>query len=151
MKQPIVLGFYGTSNTGKTTILVELISWLTDKGYHVVSVKKTDESLSLDSPGKDTFRYGQAGASPVVFSSESETTLIFHRYLSEKQIIYKLESFPDIDVIFIEGSTDDHIKKIKMDDQSTLRKNTMFKYKNNKESIKEYLINELKRRKNDEI
>jgi molybdopterin-guanine dinucleotide biosynthesis protein B len=151
METPLILGFYGTSNTGKTTILEELISFLTNKGYQVATVKKTDKPIQLDTPGKDTYRHGQAGASPVVFSSEKETTFIFHHRLFEWQIIDQLMHYPNLDAIFIEGCTDDQITKIQMDDQSIPRKNTIFVYKNNREDIKKYLINELERRKNDEI
>ena len=87
MKTPLILGSYGTSNTGKTTILEELISFLTNKGFQVASVKKTDKPIQLDTPGKDTYRHGQAGASPVVFSSEKETTLIFHHRLSDSSFL----------------------------------------------------------------
>jgi molybdopterin-guanine dinucleotide biosynthesis protein B len=117
-----------------------------ERGYDVASVKKTDHSIMLDTPGKDTYRHGQAGASPVVFSSSLETTYIIHRSLSEQQIIDHLGSFGDIDVILIEGCTDDSIKKVSMDETSQLRKNTIFFYPQDKENIKTYLLDELTRR-----
>jgi len=147
MQKPVILGFYGTSNTGKTTFIISLTTALRSKGYTVATIKKTDHPLTLDSPGKDTYRHGQAGALPVVLSSADETTFIIHQPLTEQRIIDHIISFSVVDVILIEGCVDDTIKKVKMDEQSMERKNTIFYYQLDKENIKEYLFNELKRRK----
>ena len=127
--------------------MVELILYIKSKGYKVASVKKTDHSIMLDTPGKDTFRQGEAGAHPVVFSSSSETTFIIHQPLSEQRIITHLTRCSDVDMILIEGCTDEGIKKIRMDENSPLRKNTIFTYQQDKENIKTYLLDELTRRK----
>jgi molybdopterin-guanine dinucleotide biosynthesis protein B len=147
MQRPVILGLYGASNTGKTTFILSLTTILRSKGYTVATIKKTDHPITLDSPGKDTYRHGQAGALPLVLSSIDETTFIIHEPLTEQKIIEHIISFSDVDVIFIEGCTDDSIKKVKMDESSMERKNTIFYYKVDKENIKNYLFNELKRRK----
>ena len=82
-----------------------------------------------------------------MLSTKNETSFIVHHHFSEKQIIDKIESFYNVDVVFIEGCAEDHIKKIKMDEKKTTRKNTIYTYENDCEKIKKYLILELKRRK----
>ena len=143
----MILGFYGTSNTGKTTAIIDMITILKSKGYTVATIKKTDHHITLDSPGKDTYRHGTAGAFPVVLSSANETTFIIHQPLTEQRIIEHIIKLSDVDVILIEGCTDDAIKKVKMDTQSMERKNTIFYYQQDKENIKKYIYNELQRRK----
>jgi molybdopterin-guanine dinucleotide biosynthesis protein B len=148
-KQTIILGIYGSSNSGKTGILVKLVSWLTKKGFHVASIKKTDKPIIFDQKGKDTKLHEKAGASPVVFSTIKETTFIYQRQLTEIEIIKKIQSSNDVDVILIEGCKDDNIPKLQMDTKRSKRKNTIFTYQDNIETIKTYLINELQKR--DEI
>ena len=143
----MILGFYGTSNTGKTTAIIDMITILKSKGYNVATIKKTDHPITLDSPGKDTYRHRTAGALPVVLSSANETTFIIHQPLTEQRIIEHIIKLSDVDVILIEGCTDDAIKKVKMDTQSMERKNTIFYYQQDKENIKKYIYNELQRRK----
>ena len=147
MIKPVVLGFYGTSNTGKTTAIIDLITLLRLKGFTVATIKKTAHYIMLDTPGKDTYRHGQAGACPVVLSSSAETTFIVNKPLTEQQIINHLTSLSDVDIILIEGCSDDAIKKVKMDDDVETRKNTIFSYQMDKENIKNYVLDELGRRK----
>jgi molybdopterin-guanine dinucleotide biosynthesis adapter protein len=147
MDQPVILGFYGASNIGKTKAIIGLITFLRSKGFTVATIKKTDKPIMLDTPGKDTYRHGQAGACPVVLTSTDETTFIIHQPLPEQRIVEYLTSFPDLDVILIEGCTDVIIKKVKMDEKSLQRENTIFIYQKDKEKIKDYLINELERRR----
>jgi ABC-type dipeptide/oligopeptide/nickel transport system ATPase component len=43
MMKPFVLGFYGESGTGKTTLIVDIISRLKSQGFKIASVKITDK------------------------------------------------------------------------------------------------------------
>lgn len=55
----------GRKNHGKTTLVVELISFLKQRGLSVAAVKHTHHAHELDTPGKDSFRHRQAGAEVV--------------------------------------------------------------------------------------
>ena len=80
--KPFVIGFYGESNCGKTTLIVDVISSLTKEKYNVASVKITDKNISIDSEGKDTWKHASAGSQLVVFSSENlASLLILYQFL----------------------------------------------------------------------
>ena len=55
----------GRKNSGKTGLIVELVSFLTDLGYCVGTIKHTHHCHELDTPGKDSFRHCAAGAKVV--------------------------------------------------------------------------------------
>jgi len=55
----------GRKNSGKTTLIVELVEWLTSAGYAVGTIKHTHHHHQLDTPGKDSFRHRVAGAHAV--------------------------------------------------------------------------------------
>ncbi|HJM20212.1 MAG TPA: molybdopterin-guanine dinucleotide biosynthesis protein B, partial [Candidatus Thalassarchaeaceae archaeon] len=76
---PILLGFYGHSNSGKTTLLEAVIPRLEDEGMKVATIKQTHHDVTADAEGKDTWRHRQAGADPVSLSSDVETALFLGR------------------------------------------------------------------------
>lgn len=139
MKTPVVLGFYGHSNIGKTTLIEKMIRDLTARGFRVAAIKKTDQSISMDREGKDTHRFGQAGANPVVFSTSIETTWVNTFSKTERQIIGELEKVDNLDFIIIEGSKDAIIPKIRFGDHEE-RENTLFTYNGDYQQLFTYLL-----------
>ena len=87
MSVPAIFGFYGSSNTGKTTLIVKIIEKLAKEGYKVATIKKTDKKIGIDKKEKDTWKHGQAGAKLVVFSSPCETDFIVKENMKTKDII----------------------------------------------------------------
>jgi molybdopterin-guanine dinucleotide biosynthesis adapter protein len=138
-KPPVVLGFYGNSESGKTTLLERLITEITRHGYRVAAVKKTNQPVHMDREGKDTWRFAQAGASPVIFSTPLEIAQIERTNKSEKQILMDLEKSTELDFIFIEGSSDADIPKIRVGNREE-RVNTLFTYNNDFEKLLELII-----------
>lgn len=55
----------GRKNSGKTTLVAELISAFAAQGMCVGGIKHTHHHHELDVPGKDSFRHRQAGAAVV--------------------------------------------------------------------------------------
>jgi molybdopterin-guanine dinucleotide biosynthesis adapter protein len=55
----------GRKNSGKTTLVVELVQELTSRGLKIATVKHTHHHHELDTPGKDSFRHREAGAAAV--------------------------------------------------------------------------------------
>lgn len=111
---PIILGFYGESNSGKTTLIEKLVSDLTAQGYAVAAVKITNKEIHLDIPGKDTARFARAGAEATVLSSSSETAYVLNAHLNELAILDQLKCMGKFDIIFVEGARDDQIPKIRL-------------------------------------
>ncbi|MCP4514296.1 MAG: molybdopterin-guanine dinucleotide biosynthesis protein B, partial [Delftia sp.] len=50
--------------SGKTTLIVELIELLTQRGLKIGTINHTGYSYELDTPGKDSHRHRQAGSVP---------------------------------------------------------------------------------------
>ena len=61
----------GRKNHGKTTLLVELVEYLTARGFRVGTIKHTHHAHELDTPGKDSHRHRAAGASVSAILSRS--------------------------------------------------------------------------------
>jgi len=125
--RPLILGFYGKSKIGKTTLIEKLISDLASQGYSIAAVKRTDKHINVDTPGKDTARFSQVGAKSVVLSTPSETTYFVQTHSEEKDILNHLQSMDEFDFIFIEGAQEEQIPKIRMG-RMKKRLNTIFTY-----------------------
>ncbi len=59
---PPVFIFVGHSNSGKTTLVEKLLPELTRRGQRVATIKHAHHKVELDTEGKDSWRYKQAGA-----------------------------------------------------------------------------------------
>lgn len=57
-----VISVVGHSGSGKTTLIEKLIRDLTARGLRVATIKHAHHRVILDTPGKDSWRYKQAGA-----------------------------------------------------------------------------------------
>ena len=131
---PFILGFYGSSGVGKTTLVTRIVELLTNEGFHVAVIKISNQAISIDSKGKDTYLYGEAGADTVVFSSASESAVLFKKPLSTGTIVKFLNENENNDFIFIEGAMEDWIPKIRLGEMDP-RANTLFTYDGNFENL----------------
>ena len=59
---PKVFSIVGHSGSGKTTLVEKLIRELCARGVKVATIKHAHHKVELDTPGKDSFRYKDAGA-----------------------------------------------------------------------------------------
>ena len=60
---PVICIVSAVSNTGKTTLMEKLIGEIVRRGYKVGAVKSDCHGFEMDVPGKDSWRFAQAGAS----------------------------------------------------------------------------------------
>ncbi|RMG46620.1 MAG: molybdopterin-guanine dinucleotide biosynthesis protein B, partial [Acidobacteria bacterium] len=72
---PPIVRICGRKGHGKTTLVAELVRWLAAAGWSVGAIKHTPHHHPLDVPGKDSARFGAAGARPWAFVSGSGTAL----------------------------------------------------------------------------
>jgi molybdopterin-guanine dinucleotide biosynthesis protein B len=56
------ISIVGHSGSGKTTLVEKLIRELCARGVKVATIKHAHHKVELDTPGKDSFRYKDAGA-----------------------------------------------------------------------------------------
>ncbi len=57
-----IISVVGKSDSGKTSLLTDLVAELRQRGFRVAVVKHATEEIELDTPGKDTWRFAGAGA-----------------------------------------------------------------------------------------
>lgn len=146
MTKPFVIGFYGYSNTGKTTLISDLIKRLTEAKYKVATIKCSDKKISFDKEEKDTYKHAQVGANPVVLSSFLETDFILNKKLSIKDIVNYLTTFEKIDVIFIESANESDIPKVRIGDIQK-RENTILDYTGDFEKLYNFIEEKIRKNK----
>ncbi|MEM2321257.1 MAG: molybdopterin-guanine dinucleotide biosynthesis protein B [Candidatus Bathyarchaeia archaeon] len=95
-----VAAVVGGKNSGKTTIIQHLARELRDRGYRVGSVKEMPNAGWIDTPSKETWRYGEAGAEIVVGAAINEIAIFVKRRLPLREIASLLAG---IDYLFLEG------------------------------------------------
>ncbi len=99
-----VLGLAGWKNSGKTALMVRLVTLLTSRGLRVSTVKHADHNFDVDQPGKDSYRHRAAGATEVVVSSAKRWALMHElREESEPDLTELLEHMSDVDLVLVEG------------------------------------------------
>jgi molybdopterin-guanine dinucleotide biosynthesis protein B len=70
-----VIAIVGKSGAGKTVVMEKLIAEFKARGYRVATIKHAHQMVELDAPGKDTWRFSQAGSDAAVVSSPSRITI----------------------------------------------------------------------------
>lgn len=93
----------GPSNSGKTTLLEQLVPRLRACGLRVATVKHAHHGIELEPPGKDSWRHAQAGASAVALVSPGRTVWILHtpQELPMQEAVGRMEGWADL--VLIEG------------------------------------------------
>jgi len=114
VKLPPVISVVGKSGSGKTVFLEKLIPVLKSRGVSLAVVKHRQHGFDLDQPGKDSWRYAQAGSDVVVLSSQSGVAVI--KPLAEEMALDALVSryLTDVDLVITEGYKRGPKKKIEV-------------------------------------
>jgi molybdopterin-guanine dinucleotide biosynthesis protein B len=63
------IGFIGYSNSGKTTLIEKLVAIFRARGLRVAAIKHAHHGFDMDRPGKDSYRYREAGAQQVLIAT----------------------------------------------------------------------------------
>lgn len=96
----------GRRNHGKTTLTVEVVSLLSQKGYEVGTLKHSSHHHVLDTPGKDSYRHREAGGNPAVIVTP-DITGIFIKTKSVDNIFNTLDTlYQGCDLVVVEGNID---------------------------------------------
>jgi molybdopterin-guanine dinucleotide biosynthesis protein B len=101
--KPTVIGVVGGKKSGKTTTIEILTRELTKRGYKIAVAKHIPESnFTLDTEGKDTWRFVRSGAKTVVAASANEIATIekTRADFSLKEILQRCRGS---DIVFLEG------------------------------------------------
>ncbi|MCL4453987.1 MAG: molybdopterin-guanine dinucleotide biosynthesis protein B [Candidatus Thermoplasmatota archaeon] len=98
-----IFTFFGSSSSGKTTVIENLVSILSGK-YKIVYIKDIPHNnISLDTRGKDTWIMENAGAHTTYGVMPDRTYKMVREHMELDRII---NENTDYDIIFIEGFRD---------------------------------------------
>jgi molybdopterin-guanine dinucleotide biosynthesis protein B len=114
MSSPL-FGVVGWKNSGKTTLMANLVRELSRRGFAVSVIKHAHERFDLDHPGRDSFKLREAGARQIALSSPRRFALMrelgnepelpfeeIRAYLDPSDLVlvegFKREPFPKIEI-----------------------------------------------------
>ncbi|NCN65371.1 MAG: molybdopterin-guanine dinucleotide biosynthesis protein B [Candidatus Altiarchaeum hamiconexum] len=139
----MILGFYGNSNSGKTTLIEGIITYLKKENLEIVVIKHIPhKNFSIDNNAKDTGKFKDMGVDVVAFSP-NETAFICKK-MSFSDVVSKLGFMNHYDVILIEGLKKENIPKIRVGDCEK-EGNTIMDYKDNPEDVIKWIKKGLKK------
>jgi molybdopterin-guanine dinucleotide biosynthesis protein B len=117
---PAIISIVGHSNSGKTTLLEKVVRELKSRGYKIATAKHTPQEVSLDEPGKDSWRHLEAGSSATAVGSRDRIMLMKPITPDDdpvSQIIGMMGE--DYDILIIEGFKQSEFPKIEVHRRET--------------------------------
>ena len=108
--------FAGFSNSGKTTLIEQVIPLLRQQGLRVSVVKHAHHRFDIDHPGKDSHRHREAGAFEVVIASDRRLALVREFEQPAALSVHHLlaELYQGVDWVLVEGFKDSDLLKIEV-------------------------------------
>jgi len=91
-----------SSNSGKTTLIEKIVRILNERGLRVAVAKHASKGFDLDRPGKDSWRFQEAGAAAVVLVGP-ERMAVMKRIEREPTPDELVREAGDCDIIITEG------------------------------------------------
>ena len=137
---PRVVGFYGRSGSGKTTLVERVLRALRERGLRAAVIKQSCHVPEMDTPGKDTWRFAQAGANPVAFYAEGGGVLFLSEDLEVHDLVALMAAMGQNrpDIILVEGARDEDITKVRVGDIET-RPNTVMDYTGDFDALMDFI------------
>lgn len=90
------------SNSGKTTIIEKVVRILKERGLRVAVIKHASKGFELDRPGKDSWRFREAGADAVVLVGPDSVAVM--KRIATQPTLEGLEPLvKDADIVIREG------------------------------------------------
>jgi molybdopterin-guanine dinucleotide biosynthesis protein MobB len=98
-----VVSIVGKTRSGKTQLIEKLIPEFKRRGYRVATVKHSPGGMEVDKPGKDSWRFAEAGSDAVAVSSPDKLACIktVDHDSSIEEIWHLIGS--DFDLVLFEG------------------------------------------------
>ena len=117
MTSPRRIHIVGRKNSGKTTLVVELVRHLTAKGLRVGTIKHTHHHHELDTPSKDSHRHRVAGAAFVGILAPNMQAAFWpnNRDQPDSDPYERLTAlFGDCDLLLVEGDIEARAIKLEV-------------------------------------
>jgi len=109
-----IVAIVGKSQSGKTMLVEQLIPELKKRGYRIAALKHSHCGIEIDHPGKDSWKFTQAGSDAVCISSPDKLAFIrnLNCELKVEEITPILGS--EFDLVLAEGFKKSKIRKIEV-------------------------------------
>jgi molybdopterin molybdotransferase len=114
VKTLLIVSIVGKSQSGKTMLMEQLIAEFKKRRYKVVALKHGRGGMEIDQPGKDSWKFAQAGSDAVCVSSPDK--LAFIKKLDHDLDIEEIMPIvgPEFDIILAEGFRKSKFPKIEV-------------------------------------
>jgi molybdopterin-guanine dinucleotide biosynthesis protein B len=98
-----VISIVGFSGAGKTTLVEKLIRELSSRGLRVATIKHAHHKVELDTPGKDSYRYKEAGATMSLLLTRDALQLVANAKDNREPEQLAERYMGDADIVLAEG------------------------------------------------
>lgn len=112
LQKPAVFCVSGVKDSGKTTLISQLIQGFKAQGYQIGVIKHDGHEFEIDHVGTDTSYHRQAGSDATLIYSK--TQFAFMKVQQHVQIEQLLKLFSDVDLVIIEGLKESTFPKIEV-------------------------------------
>jgi molybdopterin-guanine dinucleotide biosynthesis protein B len=110
-----VFGIAGYSGSGKTTLIERALPVLANRGVRVAVIKHTHHDFEIDRPGKDSWRFREAGAGEVLLASDQRFAVLHeNRGEAPPSLDALLLRFAGCDLVLVEGYKREAIPKLEV-------------------------------------
>ena len=99
-----IFGVIGWKNSGKTTLMARLLEEFTTRGLTVSAIKHAHHRFDIDHPGRDSYKFREAGARQVALVSPKRWALM-HELRDEEKPDFEeiLSHIGPCDLVLVEG------------------------------------------------
>ena len=100
MNRPVIVAVSGVKNSGKTTLITQMLPFFSATGLRTAVIKHDGHSFQPDPPDTDTGRFMAAGALGTAIFDGEICKVIRRQTVTEEALIAQ---FPEADLILLEG------------------------------------------------
>ena len=109
-----LISIVGYSGSGKTTLIEKLLPMLNSAGLKVATIKHTHHQVPLDTPGKDSWRFKQAGAVASMLVTPQALQLVVDMPAQHDPVWLAQRYFSDVDLVLAESFSQVDCPKIEV-------------------------------------
>lgn len=109
-----LVSIVGHSGSGKTTLIEKLLPVLNRAGLKVATIKHTHHQVPMDTPGKDSWRFKQAGAVASMLVTPQALQLVADMPAPHDPLLLAQRYFSDVDLVLAESFSQVDCPKIEV-------------------------------------
>ncbi|PKK86566.1 MAG: molybdopterin-guanine dinucleotide biosynthesis protein B [Thermoplasmata archaeon HGW-Thermoplasmata-1] len=131
------IGFYGHSNSGKTTLIRKILMEL-GRDYRIACVKHAPHAR-FDTPGADSALFAGSGATAVAVGTDDGTCFMTGEHMALGRIIGALEKSNEFDLCLIEGYKTEGHPKVAMGRDAPKEANIVMRFDGDASKVVEFV------------